>query len=171
MPESPSGEALPPYAPPVHTRKQRADSFASSTDDINIDLEKGFRPLSTLVMSPPLSSHFHDSMFASSSDAELSPRPTEFAHDSSRDTQYTDTESEAHISISDEHPASTPPTPVPGSRQGQGHPMRALSPNPVPSYHRPFSPPVAWPAPTASVPRKGSAGSISILVHTESRTF
>ncbi|KAI0742596.1 pheromone A receptor-domain-containing protein [Daedaleopsis nitida] len=173
MPESPSSDILPPYAPPAHSRYGRADSFVSSID--NVDLEKGFHPLSTYVL-PPIPPH-RDSMFGCSSDAELSPRPTEVEHDARltrRDTQYTESQSDSdsvsivHISISDEHPASTPPTPVPDQR-----PVRALSPGShlVPAYHRPFSPPLTWPAAAATIPRKASAGEISIMVHTESHTF
>ncbi|RPD76939.1 STE3-domain-containing protein [Lentinus tigrinus ALCF2SS1-7] len=157
MPDSPSGEALPPYAPPARASKKRADSFMSSID--HDDVEKGFRPLSSHVL-PPLTSH-SDSMFTNSSDIELSPQPTvrEFSHDAHRaDPDVPDDESEAHISISDEFPPSMPPTPTPRG---------------APAYHRPFSPglPVAWPSAAHTVSRKNSAGSIAIMVHTESRTF
>ena len=48
-----------------------------------------------------------------------------------------------------------------------------------PSYHRPFSPPISYPNASPAEPspvalgvhRKGSTGSISIMVHTEYQTF
>ncbi|KAI0632782.1 STE3-domain-containing protein [Trametes polyzona] len=175
-----SGDVLPPYTPPPHLRKKRADSLASSlaaTLD-HYDLEKGAPPMSTHVLSHlPSASTPADSEFGvSRSEVELSPPATasEFSHnhhyahlDCPRDG---DTASEAHvIVISDEHPASRPPTPEARAAPTVSIPAPVA---PVPAFHRPFSPPPAvWPGSLLSVARKPSVGSISIMVHTESRTF
>ncbi|KAI8968749.1 STE3-domain-containing protein [Trametes punicea] len=161
-PTSPSGDTLPPYTPPAHTRKKRTDSLTSSLAPTldHIDVEKGLRPPSTHVLS--CLSNPADSEFGCHSDIQLSPLapssvfPPDEAHPAS------DSESEAHISISDVHPASRPPT-------RESHPQ-PVAPS-VPAIHRPFSPSIAWPLSTLTVPRKASAGSISIMIHTESRTY
>ncbi|RDX44942.1 STE3-domain-containing protein [Lentinus brumalis] len=163
MPDGSSGDVLPPYTPNAHLpfgKKKRTDSFASSLEDY--DLEKSLPSPSTLAISP-LDSPAHSTFASSSSsDVELSPRPIDTPHHHDNDD---DVESEPRISISDEHPPSTPPTP-----DGLPRPLPAAV---VPPYHRPFSPPVAWPGSShlAPPPRKGSAGSISIIVHTTSTTF
>lgn len=94
-------------------------------------------------------------------DARSPARRSEF----STSTDYAASE-DGIIIIGPECPASTPPTPD-GPR-----PLPAAV---VPSYHRPFSPPVTWPPPSGLCPpspqRKPSVGSISIMVHTESTTF
>ncbi|KAH9916388.1 putative fungal pheromone GPCR, STE3-type [Epithele typhae] len=159
MPESPSrGESLPPYAP-------RSKTTDSCTSFANSDIEKGTNPPQLIlqhIVSPT------NSMFDDSTDIELSPGPFETQYepyDPAHDTDSQYAESTARIFVSDaaHPPLPTPPSPVP---------FRALSP---PSYHRPFSPPVAHCRSTESresVPhRKGSASSITIMVHTESRTF
>ncbi|KAI0702576.1 STE3-domain-containing protein [Earliella scabrosa] len=81
-------------------------------------------------------------------------------------TDYADSE-DGIIIIGDECPPSSPPTP--------DGPLRPPPSAVVPSYHRPFSPPVSGrslisPA-VLPTPRKASDGSISIMVHTESTTF
>lgn len=159
MPNSSSGDVLPPYTPgrqTAFTKKKRADSFASSLD--NYDLEKEARSPTTHAI-PPLDSPSHSDFGGSSTDVELSPRPYDSLHDDD------DAQSVPRISISDEHPASTPPTP-----DGLPRPLPAAV---VPSYHRPFSPPLVWPGSSHIVPppRKASSGSISIIVHTETKTF
>ncbi|KAJ8474657.1 hypothetical protein ONZ51_g7062 [Trametes cubensis] len=138
-----SGEVLPPYSPPAHTRKKRADSLTSSlaaTLD-HFDLEKGGQTPSTHVL-PHLSSPT-DSAFDSHSDVQLSPSEPEYSFDATEGRAASDAASEAHIIISDAHPASRPPTP-------EAHPQ-PLSPT-IPVFHRPFSPPIAWPRATHTVP-------------------
>lgn len=151
-----AGEVPPPYTPPAHIRKNRRDSLTSSLAATleDFDLEKGSvpqRPRSTHIFANLPSPS--DSEFGS---MQLSPLPTATASEFSH----------PRISISDEHPASRPPTPPPTVVQ-VSQPEPALG---VPAFHRPFSPPVMWPG-ALSVARKPSVGSISIMVHTESRTF
>ena len=180
MPDSPSSDFPPPYTLPVYTSKKRVDSVLSSFD---FELEKGL-PLPSIPLSPLVSPT--DSDYATAgSHSDLSPAPTVTEHghrrpDVPQDTDAhqsdsdfeDDAESEVCIHISDEHPASTPPTPTSQPERTPSAPGNSVGTLAPPAYHRPFSPPIAWPAPALTVPqRKGSAGSISILVHTETRTF
>ncbi|OSD03755.1 B mating type pheromone receptor [Trametes coccinea BRFM310] len=163
MPDGSTGDILPPYTPPAHVRKKRADSLTSSlaTTLDHFDVEKGLRPPSMHVLSHLVSPA--DSEFGSHSDMQLSPVETSaFSHGAAAGHSESDVASEAHISISDVHPASRPTTP-PAQ-------LRAVSPT-IPEFHRPFSPPITWPRATLAPSRKASAGSISIMVHTESRTY
>ncbi|KAM5538793.1 hypothetical protein V8D89_007515 [Ganoderma adspersum] len=160
MPDSPSGDVLPPYSLPVYTSKKRADSFVSSFENFN--LEKAIHTPTTpdtqsiSPLSSPAESHFR---VESSEEPDTHPNPTEAEH--GHKDREDDLDSEPTIHISDEHPPSTPPSPSPIGTQ-------YLVP---PAYHRPFSPPVAWPGPAHMAIRKHSAGSISIMIHTETRTF
>ncbi|KAM5538300.1 hypothetical protein V8D89_008031 [Ganoderma adspersum] len=188
MPDSSNGDVLPPYSLPVYSRKKPTDSAISSFDTFKFDPEKGV-PLPSPPLSP-LSSPSESDYTVVGSERDLSPgqpapvlppAPVPDQHDvpeehndCERESNDSDSESDVQsvcIRISDEHPPSTPPTPqaaqpkpLPTHTQPGG-----LAP---PAYHRPFSPPVAWPSPAVmAVHRKGSAGSISILVHTETHTF
>ncbi|KAH9856258.1 STE3-domain-containing protein [Lenzites betulinus] len=145
---SPDFHTLPPYSPASstpRTPRKHTDSLSPSlaATFAEVDLEK------CLPASPTESSAQHSvaSLYA----------PTISDHDH-------DDECEHVIIISDECPASTPPTP-----DGPTCPM----PPAIPAFHRPFSPPLLRPgqAQTPGVSRKGSVGSISIMVHTESHTF
>ena len=156
MPDSPSGDALPPYSLPVYTHKKRTDSFVSSFE--NFDLEKA-------APSPTTPDTQSISPFSSPTESHFPTEPSEEPYSRSSEAEHghgsreDDLDSEPTIHISDEHPPSTPPSPV-GARY--------LAP---PAYHRPFSPPVAWPSAAHTATRKASAGSISIMIHTETRMF
>ncbi|PIL26113.1 hypothetical protein GSI_11867 [Ganoderma sinense ZZ0214-1] len=136
-------QSLPPYSPrsTPFTPRKRPESLSPSLAGSfgDLDLEKGI------------------------SDAKSPATQSEF----SVEYQYPDTECGVII-ISDECPASTPPTPV--------APLRSIPPAiTVPEYHRPFSPPMGQQNDfldcSRSPPRKASAGNISIVVHTETTTY
>ncbi|OJT14427.1 Pheromone B alpha 2 receptor [Trametes pubescens] len=136
--------ALPPYSPSPSTPRtphKRPESLSPSLAESfsQVDLEKC-----------------------------LPPSPSKSHSDASSVYDAHDDASQHVIIISDECPASTPPTPE-----------RPVPPAiAVPAFHRPFSPPLLRPGLAAlpaagaqAIARKGSVGSISIMVHTESHTF
>ncbi|TBU56138.1 STE3-domain-containing protein [Dichomitus squalens] len=139
-PSSPDFHSLPPYSPPSapYTPRKRPES-----------------------LSPSLAGSFGDvDLERGLGHAKIPATQSEF---STEDAESVD----GVIIISDECPASTPPTPV--------APLRPVPPAAVPAYHRPFSPPPGAASDfldlSSSIPRKASVGSISIIVHTETRTF
>ena len=150
MPDSPSSDKPPPYTLPVYKPKKRADSFVSTID--NYDLEK--------AMPTPATPDTHNvSPLSSPADSGFLVPSFGDKTDNGHGGEDHEDDSIPIIHISDEHPASTPPSPSP-----------VPTSTPAPAYHRPFSPPVAWPSPAHTAHRKGSAGSISIMIHTETRT-
>ncbi|KAI0651369.1 pheromone A receptor-domain-containing protein [Trametes meyenii] len=153
---SPDFQSLPPYSPSPRTpstRRKYTDSLSPSlaASFAEVDLEKCLPP------HPLKSASQHGE-----SDVSLHTPTTYDGH-----AHELDSVSEIEhgvIIISDEVPASTPPTPTP-------EPV-APPPSAIPAFHRPFSPPLLRPGPVrTALPRKNSAGSISIMVHTESQVF
>ncbi|KAI0776716.1 pheromone A receptor-domain-containing protein [Trametes elegans] len=135
-------QSLPPYSPSSRspqTPRKRPDSLSPSLAPsfAEVDLEKCL----------PAAAKLHSEQYSETSLYASTVRD--------------DRASEHVIIISDEIPASTPPTP-------ERPPPPML---PIPAFHRPFSPPLLRPDPARTLPRKHSAGSISIMVHTESHTF
>ncbi|KAI0920344.1 hypothetical protein AcV5_010544 [Taiwanofungus camphoratus] len=139
LPGQSSRDTLPAYVPPAYVAQKSTDSM-SSLFPMNADLEKGSFPPSS---ASPFGKDMKDA--ASYVDIRSSPKDADIQGDSDH-----------CIIISDEHPASTPPSPCLIS-----YPEPAA----VPSFHRPFSPPTIYPvSPTRAA---ASDSSIQVTIHTE----
>lgn len=147
--DRPSSDTLPAYIPPTPVRRKRPESLSSSLAEsvVNIDLEKTMPSSSSSFTLP------YDRI-PSSYDPKASLQTNHGVIGTGKSSDNDDPV--PRIEISEAHPASRPASPCAASFA-----------NPVPSFHRPFTPPTVCPVPPSRASSQALGGSIQVTVHTE----
>jgi pheromone a factor receptor len=167
-------------SPPPYSSSKTKDSpgslvstFAGSEHGTDIDLEKAtdlpFRPYSVIDISPKN----NISQQSSASSAVTTPESPALPDDQATDAsdvatlgQDVETESCPHISVTDVY------SPYYSTASRSPSPISVKEENPIPLWHRPFSPPSVYPAVSEhpSSRRVEAGTTIQVIIHKESAT-
>jgi pheromone a factor receptor len=165
----------PPYSPSKtkDSPGSLVSTFAGSEHGTDIDLEKAsdlpFRPYSVIDISPKN----NISLQSSASSAVAAPESPTLSDDQVIDAsdvatlgKDVETESCPHISVTDVY------SPYYSTASRSPSPISVKEENPIPLWHRPFSPPSVYPAVSEhpSSRRVEAGTTIQVIIHKESAT-